>query len=172
MSHKTFLVFIFIFFLTFNSDELLADSENENTILLNGENYIVKVDFDSYPIKLGEQFIDIKIDYRENTEIKFNGNVEVYFNTPDKNKRYRFFALKLPETESLYKATHTFKEPGEWMIEIYIDDKNISENFIFFVSVNNPAITAFKHGYLVMLLVVLFIVVAFVKLSFEAKSKK
>ena len=172
MSHKTFLVFIFIFFLTFNSDELLADSENENTILLNGENYIVKVDFDSYPIKLGEQFIDIKIDYRENTEIKFNGNVEVYFNTPDKNKRYRFFALKLPETESLYKATHTFKEPGEWMIEIYIDDKNISENFIFFVSVNNPAITAFKHGYLVMLLVVLFIVVAFVKLSFEAKNKK
>ena len=172
MSHKTFLVFIFIFFLTFNSDELLADSENENTILLNGENYIVKVDFDSYPIKLGEQFIDIKIDYRENTEIKFNGNVEVYFNTPDKNKRYRFFALKLPETESLYKATHTFKEPGEWMIEIYIDDKNISENFIFVVSVNNPAITAFKHGYLVMLLVVLFIVVAFVKLSFEAKNKK
>ena len=172
MNNKTFLVFIFIFFLTFNSDELLADSENENTILLNGENYIVKVDFDSYPIKLGEQFIDIKIDYRENTEIKFNGNVEVYFNTPDKNKRYRFFALKLPETESLYKATHTFKEPGEWMIEIYIDDKNISENFIFFVSVNNPAITAFKHGYLVMLLVVLFIVVAFVKLSFEAKSKK
>ena len=172
MSHKTFLVFIFIFFLTFNSDELLADSENENTILLNGENYIVKVDFDSYPIKLGEQFIDIKIDYRENTEIKFNGNVEVYFNTPDKNKRYRFFALKLPDTESLYKATHTFKEPGDWMIEIYIDDKNISENFIFFVSVNNPAITAFKHGYLVMLLVVLFIVVAFVKLSFEAKNKK
>ena len=172
MNNKTFLVFIFIFFLTFNSDELLADSENENTILLNGENYIVKVDFDSYTIKLGEQFIDIKIDYRENTEIKFNGNVEVYFNTPDKNKRYRFFALKLPETESLYKATHTFKEPGEWMIEIYIDDKNISENFIFFVSVNNPAITAFKHGYLVMLLVVLFIVVAFVKLSFEAKSKK
>ena len=101
-----------------------------------------------------------------------NGNVEVYFNTPDKNKRYRFFALKLPDTESLYKATHTFKEPGDWMIEIYIDDKNISENFIFFVSVNNPAITAFKHGYLVMLLVVLFIVVAFVKLSFEAKSKK
>jgi len=172
MSHKTFLVFIFIFFLTFNSNELLADSQNENTILLNGENYIVKVDFDSYPIKLGEQFIDIKIDYRENTEIKFNGNVEVYFNTPDKNKRYRFFALKLPETESLYKATHTFKEPGDWMIEIYIDDKNISENFIFFVSVNNPAITAFKHGYLVMLLVVLFIVVAFVKLTFEAKSKK
>ena len=80
--------------------------------------------------------------------------------------------MKLPETESLYKATHTFKEPGEWMIEIYIDDKNISENFIFVVSVNNPAITAFKHGYLVMLLVVLFIVVAFVKLSFEAKSKK
>lgn len=172
MSHKTFLVFIFIFFLTFNSNELLADSQNENTILLNGENYIVKVDFDSYPIKLGEQFIDIKINYRENTEIKFNGNVEVYFNTPDKNKRYRFFALKLPETESLYKATHTFKEPGDWMIEIYIDDKNISENFIFFVSVNNPAITAFKHGYLVMLLVVLFIVVAFVKLTFEAKSKK
>tara|TARA_B110000014_G_C19749557_1_gene390643 strand:+ start:51 stop:569 length:519 start_codon:yes stop_codon:yes gene_type:complete len=172
MNNKTFLVFIFIFFLTFNFNELLADSKNENTILLNGENYIVKVDFDSYPIKLGEQFIDIKIDYRENTEIKFNGNVEVYFNTPDKNKRYRFFALKLPETESLYKATHTFKEPGEWMIEIYIDDKNISENFIFFVSVNNPAITAFKHGYLVMLLVVLFIVVAFVKLSFEAKSKK
>jgi len=172
MNNKTFLVFIFIFFLTFKFNELLADSKNENTILLNGENYIVKVDFDSYPIKLGEQFIDIKIDYRENTEIKFNGNVEVYFNTPDKNKRYRFFALKLPETESLYKATHTFKEPGEWMIEIYIDDKNISENFIFFVSVNNPAITAFKHGYLVMLLVVLFIVVAFVKLSFEAKSKK
>ena len=172
MNNKTFLVFIFIFFLTFNFNELLADSKNENTILLNGENYIVKVDFDSYPIKLGEQFIDIKIDYRENTEIKFNGNVEVYFNTPDKNKRYRFFALKLPETESLYKATHTFKEPGNWMIEIYIDDKNISENFIFFVSVNNPAITAFKHGYLVMLLVVLFIVVAFVKLSFEAKSKK
>jgi len=172
MNNKTFLVFIFIFFLTFNFNELLADSKNENTILLNGENYIVKVDFDSYPIKLGEQFIDIKIDYRENTEIKFNGNVEVYFNTPDKNKRYRFFALKLPDTESLYKATHTFKEPGEWMIEIYIDDKNISENFIFFVSVNNPAITAFKHGYLVMLLVVLFIVVAFVKLSFEAKSKK
>ena len=172
MNHKIFLVFIFIFFLTFNSNELLADSQNENTILLNGENYIVKVNFDSYPIKLGEQFIDIKIDYRENTEIKFNGNVEVYFNTPDKNKRYRFFALKLPETESLYKATHTFKEPGDWMIEIYIDDKNISENFIFFVSVNNPAITAFKHGYLVMLLVVLFIVVAFVKLSFEAKSKK
>ena len=172
MNNKTFLVFIFIFFLTFNFNELLADSKNENTILLNGENYTVKVDFDSYPIKLGEQFIDIKIDYRENTEIKFNGNVEVYFNTPDKNKRYRFFALKLPETESLYKATHTFKEPGEWMIEIYIDDKNISENFIFFVSVNNPAITAFKHGYLVMLLVVLFIVVAFVKLSFEAKSKK
>ena len=172
MNNKTFLVFIFIFFLTFNFNELLADSKNENTILLNGENYIVKVDFDSYPIKLGEQFIDIKIDYRENTEIKFNGNVELYFNTPDKNKRYRFFALKLPETESLYKATHTFKEPGEWMIEIYIDDKNISENFIFFVSVNNPAITAFKHGYLVMLLVVLFIVVAFVKLSFEAKSKK
>ena len=172
MNHKIFLVFIFIFFLTFNFNELLADSKNENTILLNGENYIVKVDFDSYPIKLGEQFIDIKIDYRENTEIKFNGNVEVYFNTPDKNKRYRFFALKLPETESLYKATHTFKEPGDWMIEIYIDDKNISENFIFFVSVNNPAITAFKHGYLVMLLVVLFIVVAFVKLSFEAKSKK
>ena len=172
MNNKTFLVFIFIFFLTFNFNELLADSKNENTILLNGENYIVKVDFDSYPIKLGEQFIDIKIDYRENTEIKFNGNVEVYFNTPDKNKRYRFFALKLPETESLYKATHTFKEPGEWMIEIYIDDKNISENFIFFVSVNNPAITAFKHGYLVMLLVVLFIVVAFVKLSFEAKNKK
>tara|TARA_Y100000590_G_scaffold390997_1_gene467257 strand:- start:346 stop:864 length:519 start_codon:yes stop_codon:yes gene_type:complete len=172
MNNKTFLVFIFIFFLTFNFNELLADSKNENTILLNGENYIVKVDFDSYPIKLGEQFIDIKIDYRENTEIKFNGNVEVYFNTPDKNKRYRFFALKLPETESLYKATHTFKEPGEWMIEIYIDDKNISENFIFFVSVNNPAITAFKHGYLVMLLVVLFIVVAFVKLSSEAKSKK
>ena len=172
MNNKIFLVFIFIFFLTFNFNELLADSKNENTILLNGENYIVKVDFDSYPIKLGEQFIDIKIDYRENTEIKFNGNVEVYFNTPDKNKRYRFFALKLPETESLYKATHTFKEPGEWMIEIYIDDKNISENFIFFVSVNNPTITAFKHGYLVMLLVVLFIVVAFVKLSFEAKSKK
>ncbi len=172
MNNKTFLVFIFIFFLTFNFNELLADSENENTILLNGENYIVKVDFDSYPIKLGEQFIDIKIDYKENTEIKFNGNVEVYFNTPDKNKRYRFFALKLPDTESLYKATHTFKEPGDWMIEIYIDDKNISENFIFFVSVNNPAITAFKHGYLVMLLVVLFIVVAFVKLSFEAKSKK
>ena len=172
MNNKTFLVFIFIFFLTFNFNELLADSKNENTILLNGENYIVKVDFDSYPIKLGEQFIDIKIDYRENTEIKFNGNVELYFNTPDKNKRYRFFALKLPETESLYKATHTFKEPGEWMIEIYIDDKNISENFIFFVSVNNPAITAFKHGYLVMLLVVLFIVVAFVKLSFEAKNKK
>ena len=172
MNNKTFLVFIFIFFLTFNFNELLADSKNENTILLNGENYIVKVDFDSYPIKLGEQFIDIKIDYRENTEIKFNGNVEVYFNTPDKNKRYRFFALKLPETESLYKATHTFKEPGEWMIEIYIDDKNISEKLIFFVSVNNPAITAFKHGYLVMLLVVLFIVVAFVKLSFEAKSKK
>ena len=172
MSHKTFLVFIFIFFLTFNSNELLADSQNENTILLNGENYIVKVDFDSYPIKLGEQFIDIKIDYRENTEIKFNGNVEVYFNTPDKNKRYRFFALKLPETESLYKATHTFKEPGDWMIEIYIDDKNISENFLFIVSVNNPAITVFKHGYLVMLLVVLFIVVAFVKLTFEAKSKK
>ena len=172
MNNKTFLVFIFIFFLTFNFNELLADSKNENTILLNGENYTVKVDFDSYPIKLGEQFIDIKIDYRENTEIKFNGNVEVYFNTPDKNKRYRFFALKLPETESLYKATHTFKEPGEWMIEIYIDDKNISENFIFFVSVNNPAITAFKHGYLVMLLVVLFIVVAFVKLSSEAKSKK
>ena len=172
MNNKTFLVFIFIFFLTFNFNELLADSKNENTILLNGENYIVKVDFDSYPIKLGEQFIDIKIDYRENTEMIFNGNVEVYFNTPDKNKRYRFFALKLPETESLYKATHTFKEPGEWMIEIYIDDKNISENFIFFVSVNNPAITAFKHGYLVMLLVVLFIVVAFVKLSFEAKSKK
>ena len=172
MNNKTFLVFIFIFFLTFNFNELLADSKNENTILLNGENYIVKVDFDSYPIKLGEQFIDIKIDYRENTEIKFNGNVEVYFNTPDKNKRYRFFDLKLPETESLYKATHTFKEPGEWMIEIYIDDKNISENFIFFVSVNNPAITAFKHGYLVMLLVVLFIVVAFVKLSFEAKNKK
>ena len=172
MNNKTFLVFIFIFFLTFNFNELLADSKNENTILLNGENYIVKVDFDSYPIKLGEQFIDIKIDYRENTEIKFNGNVEVYFNTPDKNKRYRFFALKLPETESLYKATHTFKEPGDWMIEIYIDDKNISENFIFVVSVNNPAITAFKHGYLVMLLVVLFIVVAFVKLSFEAKSKK
>ena len=154
MNNKTFLVFIFIFFLTFNFNELLADSKNENTILLNGENYIVKVDFDSYPIKLGEQFIDIKIDYRENTEIKFNGNVEVYFNTHDKNKRYRFFALKLPETESLYKATHTFKEPGEWMIEIYIDDKNISENFIFFVSVNNPAIPAFKHGYLVMLLVV------------------
>ena len=172
MNNKTFLVFIFIFFLTFNFNELLADSKNENTILLNGENYIVKVDFDSYPIKLGEQFIDIKIDYRENTEIKFNGNVEVYFNTPDKNKRYRFFALKLPETESLYKATHTFKEPGEWMIEIYIDDKNISENFLFIVSVNNPAITVFKHGYLVMLLVVLFIVVAFVKLSFEAKSKK
>ena len=172
MNNKTFLVFIFIFFLTFNFNELLADSKNENTILLNGENYIVKVDFDSYPIKLGEQFIDIKIDYRENTEIKFNGNVELYFNTPDKNKRYRFFALKLPETESLYKATHTFKEPGDWMIEIYIDDKNISENFIFVVSVNNPAITAFKHGYLVMLLVVLFIVVAFVKLSFEAKNKK
>ena len=172
MNNKTFLVFIFIFFLTFNFNELLADSKNENTILLNGENYTVKVDFDSYPIKLGEQFIDIKIDYRENTEIKFNGNVEVYFNTPDKNKRYRFFALKLPETESLYKATHTFKEPGEWMIEIYIDDKNISENFLFIVSVNNPAITVFKHGYLVMLLVVLFIVVAFVKLSFEAKSKK
>ena len=172
MNNKTFLVFIFIFFLTFNFNELLADSKNENTILLNGENYIVKVDFDSYPIKLGEQFIDIKIDYRENTEIKFNGNVEVYFNTPDKNKRYRFFALKLPETESLYKATHTFKEPGDWMIEIYINDKNISENFEFFVSVNNPAITAFKHGYLVMLLVVIFIVVAFVKLSFEAKSRK
>ena len=172
MNNKTFLVFIFIFFLTFNFNELLADSKNENTILLNGENYIVKVDFDSYPIKLGEQFIDIKIDYRENTEIKFNGNVELYFNTPDKNKRYRFFALKLPETESLYKATHTFKEPGEWMIEIYIDDKNISENFEFFINVNNPSITVFKHGYLVMLLVVIFIVVGFVKLSFEAKSKK
>ncbi|MBU93556.1 MAG: hypothetical protein CL723_03065 [Chloroflexi bacterium] len=172
MNNKTFLVFIFIFFLTFNSNELLADSKNENTILLNGENYIVKVDFDSFPIKLGEQFIDIKIDYTENLEIKFKGNVEIFFNTPDKNKRYKFFALKLPETESLYKATHTFKEPGDWMIEIYIDDNNISENFEFFVSVDNPAITVFKHGYLVMLLVVLFIIVAFVKLSFEAKSKK
>ena len=80
--------------------------------------------------------------------------------------------MKLPETESLYKATHTFKEPGEWMIEIYIDDKNISENFEFFINVNNPSITVFKHGYLVMLLVVIFIVVGFVKLSFEAKSKK
>ena len=172
MNNKTFLVFIFIFFLTFNSNELLADSKSENTILLNGENYIVKVDFDSFPIKLGEQFIDIKIDYTENLEIKFKGNVEIFFNTPDKNKRYKFFALKLPETESLYKATHTFKEPGDWMIEIYIDDNNISENFEFFVSVDNPAITVFKHGYLVMLLVVLFIIVAFVKLSFEAKSKK
>ena len=172
MNNKTFFVFIFIFFLIINSNELLADSENENTILLNGENYIVRVDFDTYPIKLGEQFIDIKIDYTKNPEIKFNGIVEIFFNTPEKNKRYKFFALKLPQTESLYKATHIFKEPGEWMIEIYIDDKNISENFIFFVSVNNPAITAFKHGYLVMLLVVLFIVVAFVKLSFEAKNKK
>ena len=57
MNNKTFFVFIFIFFLIINSNELLADSENENTILLNGENYIVRVDFDTYPIKLGEQFI-------------------------------------------------------------------------------------------------------------------
>ena len=80
--------------------------------------------------------------------------------------------MKLPETDSLYKATHTFKEPGDWMIEIYIDDNSISENFVFFVSVNNPAITVFKHGYLVMLLVVIFVAFAFVKLSFEAKRKK
>jgi len=59
MNNKTFFVFIFIFFLIINSNELLADSKNENTILLNGENYIVRVDFDTYPIKLGEQFIDI-----------------------------------------------------------------------------------------------------------------
>ena len=45
MNNKTFLVFIFIFFLTFNFNELLADSKNENTILLNGENYM-KLIFD------------------------------------------------------------------------------------------------------------------------------
>ena len=170
MNNKSLFVFIFVFFLAVNSNELVADTEN--TILLSGDNYIVRVDFDSYPIKLGEQFIDIQIDYTENSEIKFNGNVEIFFNTPDKSKRYRFFALKLPETDSLYKATHTFKEPGDWMIEIYIEDNSISENFVFFVSVNNPAITVFKHGYLVMLLVVIFVAFAFVKLSLEAKRKK
>ena len=85
MNNKTYLLIIFIFFLTFNSFELSGDSKDENTILLNGKNYFVKINFDSYPIKLGEQFIDIEIDYIENNETKFNGNVEIFFNTPGKN---------------------------------------------------------------------------------------
>ena len=172
MNNKTYLLIIFIFFLTFNSFELSGDSNDENTIFLNGKNYIVKINFDSYPIKLGEQFIDIEIDYTENTAIKFNGNVEIFFNTPGKNKRYKFIALKLPDTESLYKATHTFKEPGDWMIEIFVSDKKISEDFVFYVNVNNPSISVLKYGYLLMLLVAMFFVVGFVKLYFEAKNKK
>jgi len=172
MNNKSYLLIIFIFFLTFNSFELSGDSNDENTIFLNGKNYIVKINFDSYPIKLGEQFIDIEIEYIDNTEIKFNGNVEIFFNNPGKSKRYKFIALKLPDTKSLYKATHTFKEPGDWMIEIYINDKKISEDFVFYVNVNNPSITVLKYGYLLMLLVAIFFVVGFVKLYFESKSKK
>ena len=172
MNNKTYLLIIFIFFLTFNSFELSGDSKDENTILLNGKNYFVKINFDSYPIKLGEQFIDIEIDYIENNGNKFNGNVEIFFNTPSKGTRYKFIALKLPGTESLYKATHTFKEPGDWMIEVFISDKKISEDFAFHINVNNPSISALKYGYLLMLLVALFFVVGFVKLYFEAKSKK
>ena len=96
----------------------------------------------------------------------------MFFNTPDKSKRYKFVALKLPDTKSLYKATHTFKEPGDWMIEININDKKISEDFIFYVNVNNPSISAFKYGYLLMLFVVIFFVVGFMKLYLEAKNKK
>ena len=90
MNNKSYLLIIFIFFLTFNSFELSGDSNDENTIVLNGENYIVKINFDSYPIKLGEQFIDIEIEYIDNTEINFNGNVEIFFNNPGKSKRYKF----------------------------------------------------------------------------------
>ena len=80
--------------------------------------------------------------------------------------------MKLPDTESLYKATHTFKEPGDWMIEIFVSDKKISEDFVFYVNVNNPSISVLKYGYLLMLLVAMFFVVGFLKLYFEAKSKK
>ena len=80
--------------------------------------------------------------------------------------------MKLPDTESLYKATHTFKEPGDWKIEIHINDKKISEDFVFYVHVNNPSISVLKHGYLLMLLVAIFFVVGYVKLYFEAKNKK
>lgn len=172
MNNKTYLLIIFIFFLTFNSFELSGDSNDENTILLTGNNYFVKINFDSYPIKLGEQFIDIEIEYIENNENKFNGNVEIFFNTPSKGERYKFIALKLPDTESLYKATHTFKETGDWKIEIHINDKKISEDFVFYVHVNNPSISVLKHGYLLMLLVAIFFVVGYVKLYFEAKNKK
>ena len=111
---KKSLVYIIPILFIFSNSIVYSDSNITNPYIINGTEFNVSIEFYNYPFKLGEQFIDIQIFSIKNNKY-FEGEAKFYFNTPDKKKRYQVYALKLPESDSIYKAAYTFKKSGIWL---------------------------------------------------------
>ena len=148
-----------------------SDSKNTNPYVLKNDKFNISIEFYNYPLKLGEQFFDITIFHKETSDL-YNGEAILYFNTPDKKKRYKVYALKLPNVDSIYKSTFTFKQSGLWVVELDLNENNITEKFYFDINIAEASIGAFRHGYLLMLSVPLLIFIAYILLLRESRRNK
>ena len=90
MINKKIIFCIFTILLLFfvSVNPLSSDSELTNPLLIEGNKFNVSIEFYNFPLKLGEQFFDLKI-LNISEDKSFNGNADFYFNTPNKNKRYK-----------------------------------------------------------------------------------
>ena len=156
-----------------NGEVYIAESGSKNTnpYVLKGDKFNISIEFYNYPLKLGEQFFDITILHKETTDT-FSGEAIFYFNTPDKKKRYKVYALRLPNVDSIYKSTFTFKQSGLWVVELDLNENNISEKFYFDINIAEASIGAYRYGYLLMLSVPLLIFIAYMLLSRESRRNK
>lgn len=168
---KKILVYIIPIFFFFSYSMVYSDSHITNPYTINGTNFNVSVEFYNYPLKLGEQFFDMQI-FNIKKNKYFEGEAKFYFNTPEKEKRYQVYALKLPESNSVYKAAYTFKKSGLWLVELELEEDDIYEKFYLEINIDEASVGSYKYGYLLMLSLPLLIFVGYLILSKEARKNR
>ena len=168
---KKISVYIIPIFFFFSYSIVYSDSHITNPYKINGTEFDVSIEFYKHPFKLGEQFFDIKIFNLKNNKY-FEGEAKFYFNTPDKQKRYQVYALKLPGSDSIYKAAYTFKKSGIWLVELELEENTQYEKIFFEMNIEEASVGSYKYGYLLMLSLPLLILVGVIILSKEARKNK
>ena len=168
---KKILVYIIPIIFFFSYSFVYSDSNITNPYKINGTEFNVSIEFYNYPLKLGEQFFDIQI-FNNKSKKYFEGESKFYFNTPDKQKRYQVYALKLPESDSIYKAAYTFKKSGIWLVELELEENTQYEKFYFEMNIEEASVGSYEYGYLLMLSLPLLILVGVIMLSREARKNK
>ena len=80
--------------------------------------------------------------------------------------------MKLPESDSIYKAAYTFKKSGIWLVELELEENTQYEKFYFEMNIEEASVGSYEYGYLLMLSLPLLILVGVIMLSREARKNK